>query len=250
MNIGVQLYSLKAKILEDGLDSVLARLSEMGVDCVETAGFYELSAEEIKAKLDKYGLKAHSAHIRAELVEQQIEYVDALGLKKVIIPIAPIYRYTEEEYQEFLVTVRRVKAMLDERGITFGYHNHYQEYQNGGDLVWRLLCDVPGLCCQLDIFWATVAGKDPVEMINKYGDKLCALHVKELGEELSGEPRGGLLHAVVGEGYSRCRDSIRAARAHGVDTFILEVESNIGMLNIMDYVEKSIKNIKKFALEA
>ena len=51
MNIGVQLYSLKAKILEDGLDSVLARLSEMGVDCVETAGFYELSAEEIKAKL-------------------------------------------------------------------------------------------------------------------------------------------------------------------------------------------------------
>ena len=250
MNIGIQLYSAKARIGEIGLDAVLAELSEMGVDTVETAGFYDLSPKELKEKLDKYGIKAHSAHIRAEKIEESLEYIDTLGCKMVIIPIAPIYRYTKEEYEELLVTVKRVQGLLSERGITFGYHNHYQEYQNGGDLVLKLMEDVPGLCSQLDIFWATVAGHNPVELINKYGERMCALHVKELGEEFSGEPRGGLLHAVVGEGYSRCRESIAAAKALGVDTYILEVESNIGEYDFIDYVERSINNMKKFAREA
>ena len=250
MNIGIQLYSAKAKIEEIGLDAVLANLSAIGVDTVETAGFYGLSPAELKEKLDKYGIKAYSAHIRAEKIEESLEYIDALGCKMVIIPIAPIYRYTAEEYAEFLTVVKRVQSLLSERGITFGYHNHYQEYQNGGDLVAKLMEDVPGLCSQLDIFWATVAGHNPVELINKYGERMCALHVKELGEEFSGEPRGGLLHAVVGEGYSRCRESIAAAKALGVDTYILEVESNIGEYDFMDYVEKSINNMKKFVIEA
>ena len=249
MNIGIQLYSAKAKIGEIGLDAVLRAFSEMGIDTVETAGFYDLSPAEFKEKLDKYGIRAHSAHIRAELIEEQLEYIDALGCKKVIIPIAPIYRYTPEEYAELLVVIKRVQGLLSERGITFGYHNHYQEYQGGGDLVMKLMEDVPGLGSQLDIFWATVAGRDPVELIKKYGERVCALHVKELGEVFEGEPRGGLLHAVVGEGYSKCCESIAAAKALGVDTFILEVESNIGEYDFWDYVKKSIENIKKFANE-
>lgn len=108
MNIGIQLYSAKARIGEIGLDAVLAELSEMGVDTVETAGFYDLSPKELKEKFDKYGIKAHSAHIRAEKIEESLEYIDTLGCKMVIIPIAPIYRYTKEEYEELLVTVKRV----------------------------------------------------------------------------------------------------------------------------------------------
>lgn len=250
MNIGIQLYSAKAKIEELGLDEVLRRLSEMGIDTVETAGFYGLTPEEMKEALDKHGLSAHSAHIRAELIEDQMDYIDAIGFKKVIIPIAPIYRYSAEEYAELLVIIKRVKKMLDERGIAFGYHNHYQEYQNGGDLVLKLMNDVPGLKSQLDIFWATVAGRDPVELINGYGERMLSLHVKELGEKFEGEPRGGLLHAVVGEGYSKCRESIAAAKALGVDTYILEVESNIGDHDFWDYVKRSIENIKKFVKEA
>lgn len=250
MNIGIQLYSAKAKIEELGLDEVLKRLSEMGIDTVETAGFYGLSPEEMKEALDKHGLSAHSAHIRAELIEGQMEYIDAIGFKKVIIPIAPIYRYSAEEYADLLVIIKRVQEKLTERGIAFGYHNHYQEYQNGGDLVLKLMNDVPGLKSQLDIFWATVAGRDPVELINSYGERMLSLHVKELGEKFEGEPRGGLLHAVVGEGYSKCRESIAAAKALGVDTYILEVESNIGDHDFWDYVKRSIENIKKFVKEA
>lgn len=250
MNIGIQLYSAKAKIGELGLDAVLAKLSEIGIDTVETAGFYELSPAELREKLDKYGIRACSAHIRAEAIEGALDHIDALGCKMVIIPIAPIYRYSPEEYAELLVTIKRAQSLLSERGIRFGYHNHYQEYQNGGDLVKKLMEDVPGLGSQLDIYWATVAGRDPVELIMEYGDKMISLHVKELGEKLDGEPRGGLLHAIVGEGYSKSRECIAAAKALGVDTFILEVESNIGEYEFFDYVKKSIENIKKFAYEA
>ena len=54
MNIGIQLYSAKAKIEEIGLDAVLANLSAIGVDTVETAGFYGLSPAELKEKLDQF----------------------------------------------------------------------------------------------------------------------------------------------------------------------------------------------------
>ena len=246
-NIGIQLYSLRTQIAELGLDAVLGILRDLGVDTVETAGFYDLSPSEIKEKLDSYGIRAHSAHIRAEKIEESLEYIDALGVKKVIIPIAPIYRYTPEEYAEFLVTVKRVKAMLDERGIVFGYHNHYQEYMDGKDLVEKLLSDVVGLCSEIDIFWATVAKRDPVELIKKYGNKVCALHIKELGEVFEGEPRGGLLHAVVGEGYSRSRESIAAAMELGVDTYILEVEGY--PIDFKDYIRLSVDNMKKFVKE-
>ncbi len=248
MNIGIQLYSVKAQIAELGLDEVLKILSELGIDTVETAGFYELSPEQMRAKLDKYGLKAHAAHIRAEKIEESLPYIDALDIKKVIIPIAPIYRYTAEEYAEFLVIVRRVQKILTDRGIAFGYHNHYQEYKDGGDLVEKLLEDVPGLCSELDLFWATVAGRDPVELIKKYGERMLALHIKELGEPFDGEPRGGLLHAVVGEGFSKCRESIEAAVALGVDTFILEVEGY--PIDFKEYIRRSIENMKKFAEDA
>ena len=242
MNVGIQLYSVKAQIAELGLDEVLKTLSELGVDTVETAGFYELSPEQFKAKLDHYGLKAHAAHIRAEQIEPSMEYIKALGVQKVIVPIAPIYRYTPEEYAEFLVTMRRVAGILAERGLVFGYHNHYQEYKDGGDLLMKLLSDVPGLKVELDIFWATVAGCDPVELIEKYGDRMTALHMKELGEKFEGEPRGGLLHAIVGEGYSKSPESIAAAMKLGVDTYILEVEGY--PCDFKEYIKKSIDNIK------
>ena len=56
INVGLQLYSVRNSMKED-FEGTLKAISEMGYEYVEFAGYYGKSAEEIKAILDRYGLK-------------------------------------------------------------------------------------------------------------------------------------------------------------------------------------------------
>ena len=72
MKIGVQLYSVREQIKEKGLDEVLAMIRRAGYDCVEFAGFYGLSVDEVKNLLKKHGLDGVSAHISPDAIEEQL----------------------------------------------------------------------------------------------------------------------------------------------------------------------------------
>ena len=86
MKFGVQLYSLREMAEREGAEAVLKAVSEAGYDGVEFAGFYGKTPEEMKALLEKYKLIPVSAHIGAGAVEENLPYIDALGIRYVFIP--------------------------------------------------------------------------------------------------------------------------------------------------------------------
>ena len=101
MKFGVQLYSLRETAEKEGAEKVLSLVSEAGYDGVEFAGFYGKTPEEMKALLEKYKLTAVSAHIGAAAVEENLPYIDALGIKYVFIPWAGTDTFTSpEKYAE------------------------------------------------------------------------------------------------------------------------------------------------------
>ena len=55
--VGIQLHSLRDDMEKD-MDATLKAVKEMGYDYVEFAGYFGKTAEEVKALLDKYDLKA------------------------------------------------------------------------------------------------------------------------------------------------------------------------------------------------
>ena len=59
--IGIQLYTLREEMEKD-VEATLKAVAEMGYDCVEFAGYFGKTAEEMKALLDCYGLEAISVH--------------------------------------------------------------------------------------------------------------------------------------------------------------------------------------------
>ena len=59
--IGLQLYSVRDEMEKD-MDATLKAVAEMGYDCVEFAGYFDHSAEDVKAMCDKYGLEIVSVH--------------------------------------------------------------------------------------------------------------------------------------------------------------------------------------------
>lgn len=241
MKTGVQLYSVREQINEKGLDEILGMIKRAGYDCVEFAGFYGLTPEEVKSLLEKHGLCGVSAHIGADQIESQLPYIDALGIKNVYIPWNNYDGLSGKKYDEFVAKLKAVKPLLDARGVNFGYHNHADEYRNGSDKVADLMRDVDGLTSELDIYWATAAGLDPVAVMEKYGKRLSALHIKDMDPDAPLSSPTSKPNAVIGEGKSHAKDAYYKAKEMGLDLVVLEVEYY--PCDVEEYLTRSRKNM-------
>ena len=61
LKLGLQLFSIRDAMAED-MEGTLKAVSEMGYDCVEFAGYFGKTAEEVKAICEKYNLTPISVH--------------------------------------------------------------------------------------------------------------------------------------------------------------------------------------------
>jgi len=79
----------------------------------------------------------------------------------------------------------QVGQIMKENGIMFGYHNHNFEFATvEGKVpyydVFMTELDKDLVTMELDIFWVTKAGQDPVEIINKYPGRFQLFHMKDM----------------------------------------------------------------------
>lgn len=242
MNIGIQLYSLREQIKQDGLDAVLKMVSEAGYDCVEFAGFYDLTPAEVKALLEKYNLKGISAHIGLDKIIEQLPYIDEMEMKSVYIPWVS-YEDLKDNLPAIVEKIAAIKPELDKRGIVFGYHNHAHEYRDGGDLIFDLLNATEDFYSEIDTYWVKRAGLEPTDMMKKYRPWLKCLHIKELafGEDAASAP-----NPIVGEGCVGFEDVFALGNEMGITLAILEVEGF--PCDPAEYLKRSYENMKKFSL--
>ena len=111
MKYGVQLYSLRETAEREGAEKILRMVSEAGYDGVEFAGFYGRTPEEMKELLKKYKIVGISAHIRPGAVEENLPYIDALGIKYVFIPWAGVEEFeSAEKYEKLLAETKKARA--------------------------------------------------------------------------------------------------------------------------------------------
>ena len=64
-----------------------------------------------------------------------------------------------------------------------GYHNHNQEFlrQIDGRFPLEIFAELldPGVSLELDLYWASAGGADVVALLDRLGDRVTALHVKD-----------------------------------------------------------------------
>lgn len=243
MKFAVQLYSLRELAAREGAEAVLRTVSEAGYDGVEFAGFYDLSPEQMKALLQKYRLEPVSAHIGAGEVASNMDYIQELGIRNVFVPY--VTKNTFDDETEYGVLCRKIEdayAILRGKAL-FGYHNHAHEFEDGKDRVQKLLTDLPFLKSELDVFWAKVAGLDPVAYMQKLGDRLAFVHIKEAAAK---DP-AHTAQPVVGEGAVDMRGVFDQMKKKDIGWAVLEVEQY--PCPEAEYLVRSLKNMKKLAEE-
>ncbi len=200
--VGLQLYSVRQDMEQD-MDKTLGEVKAMGYDYVEFAGYFGKSAEEIKALLDKHGLKCRSVHQTHDVFltapEENIKFLKTIGVEYCAIPWMPPEKITSKEGFEQLVSEAKIVGkLLKDAGIQLLYHNHDFEFKtiDGETVLDKLYSELGSdiINPELDTCWVHYAGADPVEYINKYADRSQIVHLKDFTcKELGAGPNYALI---------------------------------------------------------
>ncbi len=184
---------------------VFAALSEIGYRNVEPFTLSGLSAEEYRALLDEYGLKASARHVNIGTptapadIDAIIEENRILGIKYFGSGGTPNYA-TEAEWVAYAEYLDAVGEQARTAGQTLMVHNHNWEFQRvfGDRTAYDILLastDPRNVVFQLDLYWATNGGADPVALLEEYGNRIQLFHVKDMA---AGTFPGRI--EIVGEG--------------------------------------------------
>lgn len=224
--LAVQLYTLRDLIARD-LRGTLRAVSGAGYRAVELAGLPPIEAEALRDLLAAEDLAPIGAHepldrLRTDL-DGLLDRMTTLGCRRIIVPWLP------EPERATPDGVRRLAAELGEigracagRGIALGYHNHAFEFTPlDGTTVWDVLLDAMPADVELevDVYWVTIGGRDPVEVIRAAGDRVRLLHMKDVG---AGPDRGDV---TPGDGILSWRDIVAAGTERQVEWFVVEEDN-------------------------
>ena len=189
MKIAMQLYSLREFTrTPEGLEDSLEKLAKCGYKYVETAGFYGMTAAELKDLLAKYGLSAISAHVGIEAVtkglDQLIADLKTLGATEVCVPGIPsdTFHYTPVGFACFAEDMESAAKTLKENGIQLSYHNHGHEFNRMGIATGMhyLFGNMPSVNMQLDCGHCRAALEMPEYWLKFYNDRISTVHYKDV----------------------------------------------------------------------
>ncbi len=195
MEYGIQLYSVRDLTEKGKMDEALRRVSELGYKFVEFAGFFDIPAEEIKAMLDKYGLRVSGTHtswqeLTADRLEETIAYHKAIGNTNIIIPGGDFSNQTKLD--ALIDLINEAQPKLAAEGITLGFHNHAREFHANKDgsciedqLIYRTNVDL-----EIDTYWAFVAKTNPVAVLERLKERVKVIHIKDGSADGKGTPLG------------------------------------------------------------
>ncbi len=205
MEYGIQLYSIR-DLTEKNMDEALRRVSELGYKFVEFAGFFGIPAEEIKAMLDKYGLRVSGTHTGWQEVayhfEETVAYHKAIGCDTLIIPGGDFSDQTKLD--ALIDLINEYQPKLAAEGITLGYHNHHKEFlpnKDGSNIEDQLIYRT-NVMLEIDTYWAFVGMKNPVALLERLKDRVKVIHIKDGDANGNGTPLG-MGEAPVADVYAK-----------------------------------------------
>ena len=185
IKVGLQLYSLRDDMARD-FEGTLKKVKEIGYDYVEFAGYFGHSAEEVKAILDKYELKAVSVHQAPSLFidegQSAVDYIKTLGVSYAAVPWYEASKLAgTDEWDNTVEVFTKVGELLSASGIQMLYHNHdfeFEKYDNKYlfDYIYETM---PFINPEIDVCWVGYAGVSPIETIKKYNGRVGIVHFKD-----------------------------------------------------------------------
>lgn len=220
--VALQLYSVRDAAAKD-FAGTLKIVADIGYPYVEFAGLHGKSPSDVRKMIDDLGLKACSSHCAVFDPAKRAQTEDearVLGYTHLVSGFGPKDFETEDAIKAAAGKVNQATDYFGPKGFTVSIHNHWWEFDgpNKGDLLYKL---APKACPQLDIYWVTVGGADPVKVMEQYAQRCKLLHLKDgPATKENSQPM-----TAVGKGNVRTEAIIKAAEKSAVEFLIVELDS-------------------------
>jgi sugar phosphate isomerase/epimerase len=230
---GLQLYTVRHALAKD-FEGTLRAVAALGYQEVELYSFFNRKASETRAALKSAGLTCPSGHYMAsELrsgLEERIGYARELGLSYMVCALLqPHERKSLDDYRRLAELFNQIGVETRRAGLQFVYHCHNFEFTTYGSVVAldELLrrTDPKFVEIELDTYWVSRAGRDPVACLNKYPGRFSLLHLKDMkpGHAPTLDFKEGCdAFTELGRGSIDWKRLLRAALESGVKHYFVE----------------------------
>jgi sugar phosphate isomerase/epimerase len=256
-NLGLQLYTLRNELPKD-LEGTLKKVAEIGYKEVELFGysdgkFFGKTPAEFKSLLKSLGLSAPSGHyttgntmknMKGTLTNDWKRAVDdaaTLGQKYMVCAFLFPQERSVDDYKRHAELFNKSAETCKAAGIQFAYHNHDFEFKpEGGQLPYDILVnntDPKLVQLELDLYWATIAGQDPVALFKKHPGRFPLWHVKDIAKTPERE------FAEVGTGSIDFQRIFDAKKTAGLTHYF--VEQDVCKRPPLESIAISYKNLQK-----
>jgi sugar phosphate isomerase/epimerase len=253
--IGVQLYTVR-NILPQKPAETLQAIKAIGYQEIEAtyAGF-----DHIWPAIQETGLKPVSMHLdntmmnagKEDDLARAIEQVKKWGFDYAVFPyLPPAERGGLEKIRVLTDKLNRAGEKCRAAGLSFCYHNHAFEFEPmEGSSGFQVMIDRldPKLCgFELDCFWVSVAGHDPVELLGKLHGRVPLVHLKDKPAGLPVMYKESVDRSAfkeVGKGSIPWAEVLRAAQSADVRHFFVEQDQTPG--DPVDSLRQSYQYLSK-----
>ncbi|AWM32588.1 sugar phosphate isomerase/epimerase family protein [Hymenobacter nivis] len=260
--IGLQLYTVRDAMAKDPA-STLAQVARIGYNSVEgatytgTQKFYGMTPKAFTAVLKQNGLIMPSAHYmlgeaqtngaptKGTILHEWDRAVDdaaAAGVKYMVCAyLLDSERGSLEHYKYVAEQLNKAGERCKKAGIQLCYHNHDFEFAaQDGKLPYDTLLNITEknlVKMELDLYWVTKAGQDPLALFKQHPGRFPLWHVKDMDRTLQ------RAFTEVGNGSIDFKKIFAHADEAGLQYFFVEQDVTPG--SPLDSITKSISYIKK-----
>ncbi|MEO8597278.1 MAG: sugar phosphate isomerase/epimerase [Candidatus Solibacter sp.] len=254
-SIGFQVYTVR---------SLMPQKAQETLTAIRAAGYREIEGtyagfDAIWPAVESSGLQPVSMHLDSKMVtqgkpEDLVPVMDGLkkkGFRYAVMPYVPEPERGGPDVMKALAEkCNQAAEKARAAGLKFCYHNHAFEFagEKGNTLFDVLLAntDKKLVGIELDLFWVSVAGNDPVEMLRKLAGRVPLVHLKDKARDTPVQYKESVPPATfqeVGSGVLDWPNILRAAAAAKVEHYFVEQDRTPG--NPVDSLRQSFQFVSK-----
>lgn len=256
---GLQLYTVR-DLLEKDLSGTLKKIAAMGYKNLEAAAgskghYYGLKPKEFTRMLADMGMKLRSSHVLVGAAGQKMPFETLTSNMPKLVDMAAeagqpyltcAYLFAEErrsldDYKKHIELFNQTGEACRKAGLQFAYHNHDFEFETlNGQVPYELLLSQVSagrMKMELDLYWVSKVGKDPVALFKKHPGRYVMWHVKDMDKT----PKK--FFTEVGNGTIDFKRIFAHANTSGLKYYFVEQDQTPG--NPLDSINTSYRNLKK-----
>jgi sugar phosphate isomerase/epimerase len=260
---GMTLYTVRNEMGKDP-KATLKEVADLGYKYIEAVDykdgkFYGMAPAEFKSYLKILGLKPISVHMGSmtlDNADKLVADVKAAGFKYFIAPVPPMGMFKfdpktrklgmEGSMEQLAEILNTIAHKAKDAGLEFLYHNHDFEFQPNKDGVVPIdylleKLDPKYVNFQMDLYWVTKAGVDPVAYFQKYPGRFKIWHVKDM----DGQGR----FAPVGQGKIDFARILANKKLSGMKYYIVEQDMVFDGMQPLEALKISKEGLNKFGFK-